>query len=98
MIILSNLADFLYFNSYNWFMKINIKELVGWYGTVAIVGAYALNTFGVIEADSLPYQLLNLTGAIGIVVISLQKKAYQPATLNAIWSVVAIIGILSIIF
>ncbi len=40
-------------------------EIVDWYGAVAIVGAYALNSFSVITFDSLSYQLLNLTGAIG---------------------------------
>ena len=73
-------------------------EIIGWYGTVAIVGAYALNSFNIIGAQSLPYQLLNFTGAIGIVALSLSKKAYQPATLNTIWTIIALIAILKIIF
>lgn len=72
-------------------------EIIGWYGTVAIVGAYALNSFGLLDATNVWYQLLNGTGAVGIVLISLKKKAYQPATLNAIWTVIAAIGLFQIL-
>lgn len=75
-----------------------LVEIIGWYGTVAIVGAYALNSFNIIGSNSLLYQILNLTGAIGIVALSLSKKAYQPATLNAIWTIIALIAIIKIAF
>lgn len=71
-------------------------EIVGWYGMFAIVLAYALLSFNVLAANSIPYQMLNLTGAAGIVVISFMKRAYQPAALNAIWTVIAIIALLQI--
>lgn len=74
-----------------------LEELIGWYGTVAIVGSYALLSFGVIDGESLVYQLLNGTGAIGIVYISLKKKAYQPAVLNIIWTVIAVAAIIGIV-
>lgn len=70
--------------------KINIPEIVGWYGTTAIVGAYALVSFQVIAADGSLYQLLNLTGAIGIIIISLIKKVRQTVLLNLFWAVIAI--------
>ncbi|TAL20192.1 hypothetical protein EPN90_01500 [Patescibacteria group bacterium] len=73
-------------------------EIFGWYGTVAIVGAYALVSFSIIQSDSALYQLLNLTGAIGIVAVSLVKKAYQPATLNIIWTVIAAIALIKLFF
>jgi hypothetical protein len=75
-------------------MKRNaIEEAVGWYGTVAILSAYALVSFGFLQASSLPFQLLNLTGALGIVYISLKKKAYQPGVLNIAWAVIALVAI-----
>ena len=37
-------------------------EIVGWYGTGAIVLAYALVSFSVLNPTDLIYQLLNLTG------------------------------------
>ncbi len=73
------------------------NEIIGWYGTVAIVGAYFLSSFGLLSATSWPYQVLNLTGAIGIVVVSFAKRAYQPAALNAIWTVIAAIALVKIL-
>ena len=78
-------------------MKRQILEMVGWYGTIAIIGAYAMTSFSLITPDNLVYQLLNLTGAIGIVAISFYKKTYQPGVLNIIWAVVASFAILNII-
>lgn len=78
-------------------MSHKIIEIVGWYGTIAIVGAYALSSFGVLRSTDLLYQLLNFTGAIGIVAETLSKKDYQPGVLNIIWSLIALIAILKIL-
>lgn len=72
-------------------------NILGWYGTLAIVMAYILVSFSFISAHSLLFQILNGTGAIGIVIISLYKKAYQPAVLNIIWTAVAFIAIINIL-
>lgn len=73
-------------------------ELLGWYGVVVILLAYGLVSFSVIQPTSLVYQILNGTGALGIVIVSLHKKAYQPAILNIIWAVIAGIVILKTLF
>lgn len=73
-------------------------EIVGWYGAFTIILAYVLVSFAFIGTDSIIYQILNFTGAIGIVIISLAKRAYQPATINVIWTVIALIALLRIIF
>ena len=79
--------------------KLNmIPELVGWYGTVALIGAYALVSFGILNADGLIYQLLNLTSALGIVYISFRKHTYQPGVLNIIWAVIALLALWQITF
>jgi hypothetical protein len=79
-------------------MRKKFIEAFGWYGTVAIVSAYALVSFSALVPTSIWYQLLNGTGALGIVAISLYKRAYQPGVLNIIWSIIAVIAILKIIF
>ena len=71
-------------------------EAVGWYGMLAILAAYALVSFGAIKADSVAYQLLNLTGALGVALISLRQKAKQPAALNIIWAVVALVALVQL--
>jgi len=78
-------------------MNKTIGEVIGWYGTVAIILAYALVSFGFMTAQDLVYQMLNATGAIGIVYISLAKKVYQPAVLNIIWTIIAVIAIVNIL-
>lgn len=72
-------------------------NIFGWYGLCAIVLAYFLNSFSVVESQSLLYQILNLTGAIGIVIVSLHKKAYQPGILNIVWSVIALVALINIL-
>ena len=74
-----------------------LDEIIGWYGAIAIVSAYALLSFNIIVSESIVYQLLNATGAIGIVYISFKKKAYQPGVLNIIWTIIAIVAIIRIL-
>ncbi len=78
-------------------MKKGLIEIIGWYGTVAIVGAYALSSFGFLSVIDPMYQLLNATGAVGIVVVSFSKRAWQPGVLNLVWLVVAIIALVRIL-
>ncbi len=72
-------------------------EIVGWYGTVAILIAYVLVSFSVISGDSLLFRLLNLTGALGIIVIATYKKVRQSIVLNIFWAGVAIAAIIGMI-
>lgn len=78
-------------------IKHALTETVGWCGVLAIVGAYTLVSFQVIAADSLSYQLLNLTGGFGIIVTSLSKKDYEPVVLNVFWIAIASVAILTVI-
>lgn len=78
-------------------MKKTFINILGWYGALAIIVAYVLVSFSFIQASSLLFQILNGTGAIGIVIISLYKKAYQPAVLNIIWTLIALVAIISIL-
>ena len=79
-------------------MNNKLIEIIGWYGTVAIVGAYALSSFNIVSSQTALYQFLNVTGAMGIVVISLRKKVYQPAVLNIVWTIIGAVALLKIIF
>ncbi len=74
-----------------------IDEIIGWYGTIAIITAFALISFQFLTANDISYQILNGTGAIGVIYISLKKKVYQPAVLNIIWAIIAIIAIINLL-
>ena len=72
-------------------------EVIGWYGPLAFIVGFALVSFGVIDGRSYAFQLLNLTGGISLALISFAKKAYQPAVLNVILSLIAIFTITSLV-
>ncbi len=71
----------------------SLIELCGWYGALAILAAYTLVSFGIMEPASVWYQILNATGALGIVVVSFYKRAYQPGVLNIVWMLIALIAL-----
>jgi hypothetical protein len=74
-------------------------EIFGWYGAVAILAAYAGVTFGVLSSNGgggILFQFLNLTGALGLVVVSFYKKTYQPGVLNLVWTLVALVALIRI--
>jgi len=77
-------------------MKAKIVELIGWYGTLALLLAYALVSFQIIPANGFMYQFLNLTGAIGIIVIAVFRKVYQSVVLNVFWGGIALLAIIKI--
>lgn len=80
-------------------MRINKKvaNVVGWYGTIAILLAYALVSFRVISVSGYVYQLLNFTGALGIVAVATLKDDEQPAVLNIVWAIIALIAIIGLL-
>ncbi len=69
-----------------------VFEILGWYGMAAILGAYALSSFGVIDQGRLD-QLLNLTGALGVGLICWQKRTWQAFWLEAVWAGVALVAL-----
>lgn len=72
-------------------------EIAGWYGMGAIIGAYALVSFGAVDADSVAYQMLNLTGAAGLLWISAVKRVGQTVVLNLFWITIAVIALLNML-
>lgn len=78
-------------------MNKNFANILGWYGAVAILVAYALVSFSFISANSMLFQIINLTGAVGIIVISLYKKVYQSVVLNVVWTIIALVAIINIL-
>jgi hypothetical protein len=74
-----------------------LTEIAGWYGAGAILLAYALVSTGAVLPRSWQYQALNLTGSLGILAISLARRAKQPAVLNIVWATVAFVSLASML-
>lgn len=77
--------------------KASIAEACGWYGIIAILGAYVLNSFQIIDSSGFIYQILNLTGAIGVVVVSIVRRVKQTLVLNLVWAAVALVALFGIL-
>jgi hypothetical protein len=71
-----------------------IREIFGWYGVGAIILAYTLVSFSIIETTNMWYQVLNGTGAICVAVDAYYDKNYQPAVLNIVWTLIALVALL----
>ncbi len=69
------------------------SEILGWYGVAAILLAYLLNNLNVIGTSNPWYSILNLTGAIGILIDAYRQKNYQPVVLNIVWALIAVISL-----
>lgn len=74
-----------------------LSEVVGWYGAIAILLAYALASFSVVSVHNPIYLLLNLTGALGVLNIATAKHVKQSMVVNAFWALMAALALLKII-
>jgi hypothetical protein len=78
-------------------MQRHTVQNIGWYGVIAILLAYGLLIFGVLNMDSIWYLMLNLTGATAVAVEARSKKDRQPMVLNVIWALVAVVAIIRLL-
>ena len=62
-----------------------IVELAGWAGALAVLLAYGLVSAERVSSRSWSYQLLNIGGAIGLVINSTWNGAIPSAVVNLIW-------------
>ncbi|MES2796328.1 MAG: hypothetical protein V4683_10195 [Bacteroidota bacterium] len=60
-------------------------EIIGWTGSVLIVGAYVLNLKGKIEASSQYYIWPNIIGAVFFAINSFSHGAMPSVVVNIIW-------------
>ncbi|MCW5909505.1 MAG: hypothetical protein KIT62_00435 [Cyclobacteriaceae bacterium] len=70
---------------------------LGWIGSVAVISAYALNSLQKIRSDSLSFQLLNLAGALLLIINSVFKEAYPFTFINTVWAAIALVAIFRMI-
>lgn len=71
-------------------------ELIGWFGFVLIVSAYLFVTIRLLEVSSSTYHLMNLSGALCMVINAKHKGARPLLWLNIVWALVAIMGLVQL--
>ena len=76
----------------------SVDNLIGWIGFVFVLLAYILVSFGIIPAQSLRFQSLMCLGSIGLMIISYRRHVMQPFILNLIFTLIALVSLIRIIF
>ncbi len=71
-------------------------EQIGWIGFILIVSAYLLLTIRYLDISSAVYHLMNLAGALCLLVNAKHKEAKPLFRLNVVWSLVAVIGLIKL--
>lgn len=72
----------------------NLIEIIGWIGTILIVGAYFLNINGKIKSTAVPYILANLVGGILFSIYTYAHRTWPNMVVNVIWVFIAIAALM----
>ena len=75
----------------------NFSDLIGWLGTLAYIIAYLLLSIGKLKAEQKTYHLLNILGALGLIVNAIHLNDYPNIIVNAVWFAIGFIGLIFII-
>jgi hypothetical protein len=68
-----------------------LGNFIAWYGTIAVLGAFGLSMFGVIPFQGTMFYILNLSGAIALLVGNGFKRDFHWAIFFLIWGVITAI-------
>ena len=68
-------------------------DIVGWIGSVLVVGAYALNISGRLRTDAPLYLWANAVGSIGLIINTAYAGAYPSAGVNVVWVFIGLWGL-----
>ena len=72
-----------------------VDQLVQIVGALAILAAYALAQFGVLDQHARSYLLLNLAGAAVLTVIAWIERQWGFVLLEGVWTLVSAYGLVS---
>jgi len=67
-------------------------RIFAWSGAVALPLAYGLQAFEVLGPGMI-YYVINLIGAIGLIVLSLRRKMPSVGFMSLVWTILSIIAI-----
>jgi hypothetical protein len=68
-------------------------EIVGWIGSVLIVGSYFLNIQGKLESKDIRYIWANLLGGFCFIINTYTHQAYPSVAVNIVWVLIALFAI-----
>ena len=68
-------------------------EIMGWIASVLIVGSYALNITGKLEATNKWYVWANIIGGFLFIINTYFHQAYPSTFVNIVWVIIAFVMI-----
>jgi hypothetical protein len=77
-------------------MRRTTTEALGWCGLVAVVGAYAATNLGLLAFGGTAYLLLNLAGAVALLLDTWPDRNWQTIILNVVWAAIALVSLVRI--
>lgn len=78
-------------------MEAAVLDVLGWIGAILLLGAYTMVSFKKLAPDSFAYQALNIAASILLLIITLYYGAYPSSFVNAVWAVIAVAAIFSVV-
>lgn len=72
-------------------------QIIGWIGMILILAAYFLVSFDMMTVHNIWFQLMNIIGSFGLVLVAFGRRDWQPMVLNIIWILIAIIATIRIV-
>jgi hypothetical protein len=74
-----------------------LPDLAGLIGVLLMLSAYALGQLGRLRIDAIPALLMNLTGAVLVMVSLFYKFNLSAFLMEAAWAVVALFGLVRLV-
>ncbi len=71
-----------------------VADVLGWGGVLCFLLAYILVTYGWLLPTGAGYQLLNILGALGLIIEARGKRDAQVVALNIVWLLLAAFAII----
>ena len=73
-----------------------VIDLIGWIGAAALLMAYGLVSARRLDGDAMTFQILNLIGAVCLIINSSYYGAFPSAFVNVVWIGIAIVTIIHV--
>jgi hypothetical protein len=67
-------------------------EIIGWIGSVLILGAYFLNINGKLKSTSPAYIISNLLAGVFFTINTFVHQAYPSMIVNIVWVLIAVMA------
>ena len=71
-------------------------EIAGWVGMVLLLATFCMASNNILKDSAYPYHLLNLVGALGVMINAFNKGVMAVGMVEVAWSLIALVGIYNV--